>query len=103
SEQRTLSGDSFGLSFALSAASLLSDVPVPADVAASAVLRPDGTLGPVEGLGAKLEVLCSNALGVRRLLVAGEQEGDARWAARGRLEIVGCGNLAEALRHVFPE
>ena len=30
------------------------------------------------------------ALGVRRLLVAGEQEEDARRAARGRLEIVGC-------------
>lgn len=100
---RTLVGESFGLSFALSAASLLSDVPVPADLAASATLRPDGLLGPVEGLEAKLEVVCGYALGVRRLLVAQEQADLARALARGRVEIVGCADLASALRCVFPD
>jgi len=101
-DQRTLGGDSFGLSFALSAASLLADVPVPVDVAASAVLRQDGSLGTVEGLEAKIEVLCGNAPGVTRLLVALGQGDEARRIARERLQIVECADLAFALHHVFP-
>jgi hypothetical protein len=99
---RTLEGESFGLSFALSAASLLTDVPLSCELAASAVVRPDGTLAPVEGLAAKVRVLRANALGVCRLLVAGAQVEEAREACAGELVVEGYATLGEALEAVLP-
>ena len=99
---RTLEGESFGLSFALSAASLLADVRLPCELAASAVVRPDGSLAPVAGLAAKVRVLRANALGVRRLLVAEAQVEEAREACADRLVVEGYATLGQALEAVLP-
>jgi hypothetical protein len=72
-----LNGDSFGLSFCLAAASLALQQSVPANIAASAVLNADGTLGPVKGLEEKLKLLEERAFGVSVCLVFKEQQKDA--------------------------
>lgn len=101
-DQKLLDGESFGLPFALSAASLLSGQRVPEDLTSTAVLHPDGTLAPVEGLAAKLRVVIGNALGVRRVLVPSLQREEAQDVAAGRVEVLGAATLEEALSQVFP-
>lgn len=100
--QKLLDGESFGLPFALSAASLLADRRVPEDLTSTAVLRTDGTLAPVEGLSAKLRVVMGNALGVRRVLVPALQLEEAQEVVGDRLEILGAQTLEEAVAKVFP-
>ncbi|HLT29580.1 MAG TPA: hypothetical protein VK013_06030 [Myxococcaceae bacterium] len=100
--QTLLDGESFGLPFALSAASLLADRRVPEDLTSTAVLRTDGTLAPVEGLSAKLRVVMGNALGVRRVLVPALQLEEAQEVVDGQLEILGAETLEEAVAKVFP-
>lgn len=73
-----LDGASFGLPMLLALCSRLTERVVPARFAASAVLRPDGTLGRVGGLDRKLALLADGALGVDTVLVAAEQLDEAR-------------------------
>lgn len=73
----SLNGSSFGLSFFLAHVSRACGVPIPVDLAASAEIRPDGSVGPVDGLPQKIRVLQAWAPGVRRLMVAAEQESEA--------------------------
>lgn len=103
---RVLDGPSFGLSLCLAHASLLLDVPVPADVAASAEIHADGSVVEVGGLESKVRLVARGGLGVTRLLVAqiqaGQAERCARDAGRASLRIVPVRGVADALREVFP-
>lgn len=92
-------GASLGLSTALAAASWLLELPVPATVAASAQVGPDGRLSPVEGLPAKLALLEGWAPRVERLLVA---RGQALPEVRGRAEVIAVGDLWEGLVATWP-
>ena len=67
-------GASFGVSFLLAHASRGMGIPVDATLAASAVVRDDGSLGPVEGLGLKIAALVSYAPNIRRLILCEQQE-----------------------------
>lgn len=101
----SLEGRSFGLAFALAIASRLINIPVPADLVASADLDERGSLGRVEGLEAKLEVVASLALHVRRFIVAHEQHEEALEIVQRRgwdhLEIRSYKRLGEALADIF--
>lgn len=104
SEPVQLRGRSYGLSFALAAASVLLERPVPARWAATAELRIDGSLAPVHGLRQKAAALGDWGLGVEALLVCDSQVPEARAcvAAGGpRLRVVGVRHLVEALELVF--
>ncbi len=67
-------GASFGVSFLLAHASRGMGIPVDPTLAASAVVREDGSLGPVEGLGLKIAALVSYAPNIRRLILCEQQE-----------------------------
>ncbi len=98
-----LDGASFGLPMLLALCSRLTERVVPARFAASAVLRPDGTLGRVGGLDRKLALLADGALGVDTVLVAAEQLDEARELLVGRswLTAVGVATAHEAVDRVF--
>jgi tetratricopeptide (TPR) repeat protein len=70
-------GESFGLAFFLAHVSRALGVPIPADVAATAAIAPDGSLCAVDCLEQKVDVLVRWAPAVRRLLVAAEQTEEA--------------------------
>lgn len=104
-QDTVLRGDSFGLSFCLAMASAMLHLELPADLAASAGVRADGSLHPVEGLNSKLEVLTAWAPGVRCFLVTPEQEAQARELAASMgaaVEVVGVDSLASAISVAFP-
>ncbi len=95
-----LEGPSFGLSFALSHASRLFDLPVPKHVAATAAVESTGQLAPVGRMASKLHVLGRRAPGVTTLLVAEEQEfPDA--SVPEHLNLVRLSHVREAIEHVF--
>lgn len=98
-----LEGTSFGLSFLLAQASSSLDTPLPGDLIASATISARGSLGPVDGLEAKLAVVLERAPRIRRFMVASEQVEEAEAYAAGRLEIVGVSTAVEAIEHVFPD
>jgi hypothetical protein len=75
-----LDGGSFGLSLSLTTASDLLRLPLPPDLAATGVLQPDGSVGPVEGLSKKVELLLAHAPGVARFLVPAGQAEEAQSA-----------------------
>lgn len=112
--EASLDGASTGLSLALSLASRLFDVPLPADLAASAALSLDGRTGAVAGLEGKLTALLTLAPSIRRLLVArGQAETCRRLLAphlsgralaqglEGGLQVVEVGSLGEALERIW--
>ncbi len=98
-----LDGASYGLSMLLALCSQLTERAVPARFAASAVLRPDGTLGRVGGLDRKLALLADGALGVDTVLVAAEQLDEARALLVDRpwLAVVGVASARGAVDAVF--
>lgn len=69
-----LEGRSFGASMVLALASQMLRRPLPSDFAASAAIRPDGALEPVERIDEKLTAICDYALGVTRFFIAPAQE-----------------------------
>ena len=98
-------GPSYGLSMALALASAALDVPVAGDLAASAEVRPDGSLESVGSLDRKIETLVHSAPGVRRLIVCAEQAPEAKAAVTSHgsdLEVVGVNAVADAFCHAFP-
>lgn len=109
---RALDGESYGLGFALAAASALLGVPVPSDLVATGALTADGAVQMVEAVAEKARLVLEHALGARRLLVPRGQLHEARRAleivARGHglsrtwLEVFEVGSLAEAVRLAFP-
>lgn len=71
-------GDSFGLAMLLGVVSLLLGEGFPADLCALASLTSDGRIDRVDGLREKLETVARAALAVRRVIVAPDQEREAR-------------------------
>lgn len=100
---QALEGPSFGLSMLLALSSRLMDRPVPARFAASAVVRRDGSLGPVGGLDRKLALLSEGALGVDTVLVAAEQLAEAEALLDGHpwINAFGAATAREAIDCVF--
>lgn len=92
-------GASLGLPTALAAASWLLELPVPATVAASARVAPDGRLLPVEGLQEKLALLRAWAPQVERLLVA---QGQVVPGQSGPIKVTRVRDLGEALVATWP-
>jgi len=99
-----LSDVSFGLSFALAQASWVLGIPVPVDLAASATVAEDGTLGHVGAIDRKGRLVAHNALAVRRLLVHKDDAEEARSALgpSDGLEVVVVCSVAEAFAAAFP-
>jgi hypothetical protein len=96
---QVLDGPSFGLSFALSAASLALDRSVQPHVAASAGIDGQGRVKPVGQITEKVAVLSHLARAVSLLIVAPEEEEEARAAAvryPGRLEIEAAATVGDA-------
>ena len=97
-----IDGLSFGLPFLLSVASRLFEVPVPADVAATGAIEPDGSVHAVEAVSNKTRALIEKARGVRRWLVPAENADEAREAAHDSdLEVVPVSSASDALEVVF--
>lgn len=99
-------GDSFGLSFVLAHASRGMGIPIPAHIAATAVVREDGTLAPVTGLTAKLRALRDHAPAVRVLLIAETQPlstEDTTILDEAAIEAQRRGTVAAALPEVFSD
>jgi len=98
--ESALVGDSCGLAAFLALSSLALGVPVPAHVATSAALAPDGSGGlqRVKYAGTKLRALEALAPRVTKLLVASEQGLDFRPT---RIEVVRVKTARQALDHVF--
>lgn len=93
-------GPSFGLGMGLAMASLFLRRPVPATVLASAEVDAEGGVSPIGGIDLKLANVAENALGVRRVLVAAAQLGEASRALAGLprpLEVIGVSTLQDAL------
>lgn len=101
-----LHGASFGLSFVLAMASDQLDTPVPADLVASAALRPGGELGRVAGLWDKLRLVVARAPSVRRVVVAAEQGDEARASlaslAASDVAVIPCATASEAVALALP-
>lgn len=101
--EATIDGPSVGLAFFLLLASRVLEADCPADVVASATLNASGSVGPVDGLETKIETIVDIAPRVRRLLVSADQASHASEIARGRLEVLGVKNAADAAQHLFPD
>jgi Lon protease (S16) C-terminal proteolytic domain len=100
-----LDGGSFGLSMLLAAASLVTGIPVPPDVAASAQILPDGGLQWVNGLKEKTEIVSRSALGVKRFFVHASQEAEAKkWRDYfgGQFEVEPVTHASRVFGKVFP-
>lgn len=101
-----LDGPSYGVALALAHASLLADLPVPADLVATAVLGLQGDVQPVQpaSIPGKMRLVNDHALGVRRVLVHKSQEEEARRELhRGGVEVFGIASIAEAYAIAFPD
>ena len=98
-----IDGASYGLPFLLAQASLALNRPVPPDLASSATVAEDGTLGLVAQLGAKIELLNRQAPGIRRLLVAAEQQAEAESMAGPHLQVIGVSSATAALRATWDD
>jgi len=88
-------GASLGVSACLAWLSRALNVPCPAHLAASAAVRSDGTLAPVELLDEKLAALRASAPSVTHVIVASAQPRDG--VPRDDLVLLQCTTLAEAL------
>jgi hypothetical protein len=99
-------GPSFGLTFVAVLASHVLGIALPEDIAASATVLPDGSVGDVRGIEEKIDGLIRLAPRVRRLLVAAGQYADASGYAAARrggtpFEIVPVTSAAEGLQVAF--
>jgi hypothetical protein len=103
--ERVLDGRSFGVAMCLANASLLIELPVPADLCATVGIDDEGRLTPVDGLEAKIRVVGGFGLGLRRLVVHESQLAEAETLAarfaRG-LRVVGVRRLGDAIDAAFP-
>lgn len=101
-----ISGDSFGLAFALAQASEAFDQPLPGDMVALAAVSPTGAVEAVDGLSLKLQAVGHCAPGVQRALVWAGQVAEARAAVaehRLPLQIIGVRSVLAALDQVMTE
>jgi hypothetical protein len=98
---RLVRGPSFGLAFLLILASRVFRVRLPGDLVASAAITEDGRIEPVDGLQLKIEAVIARMPRVRRLLVAADQQDDARTWAADRLQVIGVASASQALEAVF--
>jgi len=97
-------GASFGLAFLLSLASTVLGISLPDDLVASATIATDGSIGRVEGLDLKLQVVACTAPRLRRFMVCADQEDEARAIAGALprpLEIVAVKSGGHALEIAF--
>lgn len=88
-------GSSLGLTSAIALLSAALNQPAPSDLAATATLRTDGTLHPVQHLQAKVEALVQRHPEVKRVLVARGQPCDFRVSTA--IELRECATLEDAL------
>lgn len=97
-----IDGASYGLSMALAIASVRLGLPAPLSLAASATVDRDGTLGPVDGLTAKLAAIERDADPVTTFVVAASQAEALREIA-SRVRVVGCEHLADVIELAWPD
>lgn len=103
-DQLGLDGRSYGLSFGLALVSKLLDRPMPCRWTATAQMNHRGELQGVDGLKVKIDTIWGYAPGVNTLLVAQEQEEEAKDYVGGRpLEVKGVKTLTEAVDEVFDD
>lgn len=101
-----LEGGSFGVAMLLANASYMLDVAVPSDLAATACVEADGSVGGVDGLRQKLKLVVESGLGIRRLIVASTQKLQAekiRDELGGAVEILGASTVGEAVAFAFDD
>lgn len=107
-----LDGDSYGLALGLATASLVLNESLPVDLAASAALCADGSVGDVGSLTPKIQMIVEDAPGIRRFLVPVSQRSEAERACEETfrtlglkpwLEIVPVSRFADALHLAFGE
>lgn len=109
--ESVVAGESLGLAILLAQASLMLEMPLPCDLAATATITPNGGLGPVGGLEAKLRALVRLAPRVRRVIVAEHQRVEAdRLVGEIAVEegavppaVVGLAAARDAVRLALPE
>lgn len=98
-------GDSLGLSTILALASMLYGQPVPPDVVASAAVDAEGALGKVGRINDKVRTIVECLPGIRRVVVARDQEDDWMAAvqkhAAGALEVVSFKNAWSAVEELL--
>lgn len=103
----TVEGDSFGVAFALAAASRWMNTSVPTDVVASASIKTGtgGELGKVVGLDKKMALVHVAGLGISKFIVSEEDHTEAE-AIRVKLgaafDVVGLSTLSAVFAEVFP-
>ncbi len=95
-----LSGESFGLAFALAIASKVLGAPLPQDVAMTGTVDAYGEVGPVEGIATKIRTAARCCPQLRRVLVPMDNLEEARCHAHG-LAIHGVATLSEAYALAF--
>lgn len=104
-----LDGDSYGLAFAISQASLLVATPVSPHVVALATIDGDGNTGDVGKLSEKIGEVLTQALNIQSFLVTPRQVEEARKAVTcyapddDTLQVVGVGTVGEAIEYIWPE
>jgi hypothetical protein len=99
-----MDGPSFGLGFALSIASCLIGQNLPLNMVALATCGPFGTLGPVDGLEAKLEAIRRVAPRIDRVFIANSQEiPHENTGVFKRFRFLRFRDLQTALGEAFPE
>lgn len=103
-EERALTGTSFGLALGLAAASQLMDACVPADVVALAALGSSGETLAVDsrGLEVKLSALGEYALGMKRVLVHPDQAQEVRRRCGTHIDVIEVCSLVEAIAVIWP-
>lgn len=104
-----LSGNSYGLAFGISQASLLLECPVSSHIVALAAIDGDGNTEPVGKLPEKIREVLQNALNVHTFFVTPCQEEEARQALacyapdNDTLEVVGVETVGKAIQHLWPD
>jgi hypothetical protein len=101
---RFLDGRSFGLALFLASASALLERALPGDLIALGELSLAGEVRPVGGLSLKLEALAAWVAGVTRVIVAPEQESEARSkldALGSGISVLGVKYLSDAAKIAF--
>jgi hypothetical protein len=101
--ESAVDGSSFGLALFLVLASRIAESPVPDGILACATIDELGTLGPVEGLGLKVEAARQRAPRFRMLLVAADQQSEAEALMSGHGEVHAFRTAAEAARSFFED
>src|SRR5262249_40441341 len=71
------------------------------DIVASAAINENGGVEPVDGLQLKIEATVARMPQVRRVLVAADQEQEARVWAAGGLDVIGIAGASQGLGKKF--